>query len=104
MQSFQLLLKFDIKANKEDISADFLNAHSSSWQNDEKPTDLELKNSIKNEIDSWLEDLEIDFEMEELPADITKTEALNAITDMTKAEAFNALVVGMKILGWDKKL
>jgi len=103
MQSFQLLLKFDIKANKEDISADFLNAHSSSWQNDEKPTDLELKNSIKNEIDSWLEDLEIDFEMEELPADITKTEALNAITDMTKAEAFNALVEGMKILGWDKK-
>ena len=86
----QLLLKFDIKANKEDISADFLNAHSSSWQNDEKPTDLELKNSIKNEIDSWLEDIEIDFEMEELPADITK------------AEAFNALVEGMKILGWDK--
>ena len=91
MQSFHLLLKFDIKANKEDISADFLNAHSSSWQNDEKPTDLELKNSIKNEIDSWLEELEIDFEMKELSADITK------------AEAFSVLVEGMKILGWDKK-
>ena len=100
----QLLLKFNIKANKEDISADFLNAHSSSWQNDEKPTDLELKNSIKNEIDSWLEDLEIDFEMQELPTDITNAKALNAVADMTKAEAFNAIVEGMKILNWDKKL
>ena len=111
----QLLLKFDIETNKEDISADFLNAHSSSWQNDEKPTDLELKNSIKNEIDSWLEELEIDFEMQELPTDITKTDAFgvdliieavdnaNYKTDMTKAEAFNAIVEGMKILNWDKK-
>ena len=86
----QLLLKFDIKANKENISADFWNAHNDSWKNNEKPTDTEFKNSIKNEIDSWLEDIEIDFEMEELP------------TDITKAEAFNALVEGMKILGWNK--
>ena len=26
------------------------------------------------------------------------------VTDITKAEAFNAIVEGMKILGWDKKL
>ena len=100
----QLLLTFDIKANKEDISADFWNAHNGSWKNNEKPTDTEFKNSIKNEIDSWLEDIEIDFDMQELPADITKVEAFNAVTDMTKAEAFNALVEGMKILGWNKKL
>ncbi len=86
----QLLLKFDIKANKEDISADFWNAHSGNWKDKENPTDLELKNSIKDEIDSWLEDLEIDFEMKELPAFITQT------------EAFNAVVEGMKILDWDK--
>ena len=101
----QLLLKFDIDTNKEDISADFWNAHSGNWKDKENPTDLELKNSIKDEIDSWLEDLEIDFEMQELPAiPITKVEAFNAITDMTKAEAFNALMEGMKILGWNKKL
>ena len=86
----QLLLKFDIKANKEDISADFWNAHNGSWKNAEKPTNTEFKNSIKNEIDSWLEDLEIDFKMQELPAFITQT------------EAFNAVVEGMKILDWDK--
>ena len=42
-----LLLTFDIKANKEDISADFWNAHNGTWKNDEKPTDIEFKNSIK---------------------------------------------------------
>ena len=99
----QLLLKFDIDTNKEDISADFWNAHNGSWKNNEKPTNAEFKTSIKNEIDSWLEDLEIDFEMQELPADITKAKALNAVADMTKAEAFNALVEGMKILNWNKK-
>ena len=86
----QLLLKFDIKANKEDISADFWNAHNGNWKNDEKPTDTEFKNSIKDEISTWLDDIEIGFDMQELPADITK------------AEAFNAIVEGMKILDWDK--
>ena len=100
----QLLLKFDIDTNKEDISADFWNAHSGNWKDNENPTDLELKNSIKDEINSWLDDLEIDFKMQEFPTDITKAEAFNAVTEMTKAEAFNALVEGMKILGWDKKL
>ena len=61
----QLLLTFDIKANKEDISADFWNAHNGSWKDKENPTDTEVKTSIKNEIDSWLEDLDIDFSIEE---------------------------------------
>ena len=86
----QLLLKFDIDTNKEDISADFWNAHSGNWKDKENPTDLELKNSIKNEIDSWLEDLEIDFEMKDLT------------DEHEKAKAFNALVEGMKTLKWDK--
>jgi len=86
----QLLLKFDIKANKEDISADFWNAHNGNWKNNEKPTDIEFRNSIKDEISTWLDDIEIGFDMQELPADITK------------AEAFNAIVEGMKILDWDK--
>ena len=86
----QLLLKFDIKANKEDISADFWNAHNGNWKNNEKPTDIEFRNSIKDEISTWLDDIEIGFDMQELPADITKAEAFNAITE------------GMKILDWDK--
>ena len=86
----QLLLTFDIKANKEDISADFWNAHNGSWKNNEKPTNVEFKTSIKNEIDSWLEDLEIDFEMKDLT------------DEHEKAKAFNALVEGMKTLKWDK--
>ena len=92
----QLLLNFDIKANKEDISADFWNAHNGSWKNNEKPTDTEFKNSIKNEIDSWLEDLEIDFEMKDL------TKAGVTVIEDEKAKAFNAIVEGMKILNWDK--
>jgi len=94
----QLLLKFDIKANKEDISADFWNAHNGSWKNNEKPTDTEFKNSIKNEIDSWLEDLEIDFEMKDL------TKAGVTVIEDEKAKAFNAIVEGMKALEWDKYL
>ena len=61
----QLMLTFDIKTNKEDISADFWNAHNGSWKDKENPTDTEFKNSIKNEINTWLEDLEIDFNMKE---------------------------------------
>ena len=61
----KLTLTFDINNNKRDISADFWNAHHNNWKDNENPTDLELKNSIKNEIDSWLEDLEIGFNMEE---------------------------------------
>ena len=86
----QLMLTFDIKTNKEDISADFWNAHNGNWKNNEKPTDTEFRNSIKDEISTWLDDIEIGFDMQELPADITK------------AEAFNAIVEGMKILDWDK--
>ena len=86
----QLLLKFDIDTNKEDISADFWNAHSGNWKDKENPTDLELKNSIKDEIDSWLGDLEIDFEIKDLT------------DEHEKAKAFNALVEGMKTLKWDK--
>ena len=61
----ELLLTFDIDSNKVDISADFWNAHNGNWKDNENPTDLELKNSIKDEINSWLEDLEIDFTMKE---------------------------------------
>ena len=61
----QLMLTFDIKTNKEDISADFWNANNGSWKNKENPTDTEFKNSIKNEINTLLEDLEIDFNMKE---------------------------------------
>jgi hypothetical protein len=68
----ELLLTFDIDSVKEDLSddgdcdmSDFWNAHHTSWKDHENPTDLELKNSIKNEIESWLEDLEIDFKMKE---------------------------------------
>ena len=68
----QLLLKFDIKANKEDISADFWNAHNGTWKNDEKPTDIEFKNSIKSEISTWLDDIEIGFNMEEANSSFQK--------------------------------
>ena len=61
----ELSLTFDIDSNKEDISSDFWNAHHSSWKDHENPTNFELENSIKNEINSWLEDLEIDFNMKE---------------------------------------
>jgi hypothetical protein len=62
----ELLLTFDIDSNKENISSDFWNAHHTSWKDIENPADLELKNSIKNEIESWLEDLEIDFKLKEI--------------------------------------
>ena len=61
----ELSLTFDIDSNKEDISADFWNAHHSSWKDHENPTNFELENSIKNEINSWLEDLGVDLVMKQ---------------------------------------
>ena len=94
----QLLLKFDIKANKEDISADFWNAHNGNWKNNEKPTDTEFRNSIKDEISTWLDDIELGFDMKDL------SEAGVTVMEHEKAEAFNELVEGMKALEWDKYL
>ena len=82
----QLLLKFDIDTNKEDISADFWNAHNGSWKNNEKPTNITKTNNFG-----------VDLIIEAV-------DNANYKTDMTKAEAFNALMEGMKILGWNKKL
>ena len=61
----ELTLTFDLDATRETMSGDFMTAHHPSWKDHENPTDLELKNSIKNEINSWLEDLGIDFIMKE---------------------------------------
>ena len=68
----ELIMKFDLKSMKEDLSddgdcdmSDFWNAHSINWDDSEKPTSGELKDSIKSEIDTWLDDLGISFDMKE---------------------------------------
>ena len=68
----ELIMKFDLKSMKEDLSddgdcdmSDFWNAHSINWEDSEKPTNGELKDSIKSEIDTWLDDLGISFDMQE---------------------------------------
>ena len=48
----------DIEVDKYNMGTSFLNAHSDNWQ-DEIPTDLELYNSLRSEIYSWLDDLRI---------------------------------------------
>lgn len=48
----------DIRVDKTNMGTSFLNAHSDDWQ-EEIPTDLELYNSIRNEIYSWLNDCKI---------------------------------------------
>ena len=58
----QLTLTFDLDATRETMSGEFMTAHHPSWKDHENPTDLELTNSIGNEIDSWLEDLGIEFD------------------------------------------
>ena len=61
----ELVMKFDLKDIKEDMSDGFWNAHSINWEDSEKPTNGELKDSIKSEIDTWLDDLGISFDMQE---------------------------------------
>ena len=61
----ELIMKFDLKDIKEDMSDSFWNAHSINWDDSEKPTNGELKDSIKSEIDTWLDDLGISFDMQE---------------------------------------
>jgi len=68
----ELTLTFDIEDIKKDLSddgdfdmSDFWNAHSINWEDSENPTNGELKDSIKSEIETWLEDLGLCFNMRE---------------------------------------
>ena len=61
----ELIMKFDLKDIKEDMSDGFWNAHSINWDDSEKPTNGELKDSIKSEIETWLDELRISFDMRE---------------------------------------
>ena len=69
----ELTLTFDIEDIKKDLSddgdfdmSDFWNAHSINWEDSENPTTSELKDSIKSEIECWLEDLGLCFDMKEI--------------------------------------
>ena len=69
----ELTLTFDIEDIKKDLSddgdfdmSDFWNAHSINWEDSENPTTNELKDSIKSEIECWLEDLGLRFGMKEI--------------------------------------
>jgi hypothetical protein len=71
-KKMELTLTFDIKDIKKDLSndgdfdmSDFWNAHSFNWEDSENPTTNELKDSIKSEIECWLEDLGLRFGMKE---------------------------------------
>ena len=61
----ELVMKFDLKDIKEDMSDSFWDAHSINWDDSEKPTNGELKDSIKSEIETWLDELRISFDMQE---------------------------------------
>ena len=61
----ELVLKVDLKTTKEEMSADFWSAHQANWNNPEEPTHLEIQDSIKDEINSWLDDLQISFKLED---------------------------------------
>jgi len=56
------VLTAKIKYNYDNLRGSFLEHHSSSWGNPESPTPLELEESIKSEVYSWLNDLGIDVE------------------------------------------
>jgi len=69
----ELTLTFNIEDIKKDLSddgdfdmSDFWNAHSINWEDSENPTTNELKDSIKSEIECWLEDLGLCFNMKEV--------------------------------------
>jgi hypothetical protein len=74
----ELIMKFDLKDIKEDMSDSFWNAHSINWEDSEKPTNGELKDSIKSEIDTWLDELGISFDMKETQAIEQFTENLRS--------------------------
>lgn len=78
----------DIEVDKTWMGTSFLNAHSDNWQ-DEIPTDLELYNSLRSEIYSWLNDCRI------------KVVSLDAMTDEKYLR--KALDVALELLG-DKEV
>ena len=92
----ELSLTFDIDSNKEDISADFWNAHSRSWKDKENPTNFEFENSIKNEIESWLEDLEIDFVMKQVDNSDNKQQTIDVLWEFISEKDINAIMQKLK--------
>jgi len=92
----ELSLTFDIDSNKEDISADFWNAHNRSWKDKENPTNFEFENSIKNEIESWLEDLEIDFVMKQVDNSDNKQQTIDVLWEFISEKDINAIMQKLK--------
>ena len=62
----ELRLTLDIAIIRREMKSDFITAHCGGWQDEENPTDLELKNSIKDEINSGLRYLGISEDMFEI--------------------------------------
>ena len=61
----ELILKVDLEIARDKISGDFTTAHHENWEDEENPTDLELTNSLKDEITSWLDNSGIQFEIKD---------------------------------------
>ena len=54
------MLNANIKYKFDELNSEFLNVHSDRWVNPKSPTPLELEQSVKNEVCSWLNGLGID--------------------------------------------
>lgn len=53
------MLHANIRYKFDDLRGSFLNYHSKNWVNPESPTPLELQESVKSEVCSWLDGLGI---------------------------------------------
>ena len=83
----ELIMKFDLKDIKEDMSDSFWNAHSINWEDSEKPTDGELKDSIKSEIETWLDELRISFDMKEFDLTDYSEKMRSRLNDLHKQKS-----------------
>ena len=60
------IFEIHIIADREDLGGDFISAHEASWENPELPTREELRDSLQNEMLSWLAALKFGIFVDEI--------------------------------------
>jgi hypothetical protein len=57
---YKKTLEISLEVDLEELSQDFIDSHNSNWFNNTTPTRKEMTESLKNEITSWLEALNLE--------------------------------------------
>ena len=65
IMKYKKTLEISLEVDLEELSQDFIDSHNSNWVNNTTPTRKEMTESLKNEITSWLETLNLEVTIKE---------------------------------------